>query len=494
MTVRFPPNTTEEHKIELLQKYSNEATTFMVKTAVSLGLGRPQGPPRAGQETKRAIIAMQFKMGEDGKYIVTKQYAERPGDNGPKTRDVSEKIYRDKPEGTANTSIKLAWLKELNDTFPASNFNRAPSGGAQPPKPANATQTTPGIDRPIKPFGDTVNLPNKPGPIPDPQAMPVFTNPRTDNFATRFQPQVLPKSPNPSQGPDSMTIDVRENVAPVPAAIGNTVSQNQPPDLVADRFKMPFDSKYSSLDEQTCKNLFLNNIRSACKNLNRSKIQPGGVPEFNYMALRVLENSASPYQVVLNFSGNKPGEHYVYHANLNPPKTKVVYGAISADGDPASIQQSAAQAAQKFKAANQNANPPLTKLLIPFVAPGPVPHGMLAIIELDKNPNKPPKITIIDPIGHEASGYMQQQIAIATGLNQVFPGSKIVYNRKPQQKDGISCMYHQLMNLEELQNEDDIQGLVERGGLQDHNPQAWVDNKIKPHVKKDLVKLNPIGA
>lgn len=124
---------------------------------------------------------------------------------------------------------------------------------------------------------------------------------------------------------------------------------------------------------------------------------------------------------------------------------------------------------------------PYKTIFFPFVVPGFfADHGILGVIELNPENGSQANITVIDPFGKH-SGYKNRSIAVAEGLASAFPSSstRIIFNGVRQQKDRLTCGFHQMLNIRDLLKQSNIQNFVEEKHLQSRSI-ATINQIVRP--------------
>lgn len=124
--------------------------------------------------------------------------------------------------------------------------------------------------------------------------------------------------------------------------------------------------------------------------------------------------------------------------------------------------------------------PFLKKVFMPFIVPGSIGHAILLVIEVDENQPREAKVTVIDPLGKD-HGYKRVEAQLIYGLVESFnlKTTSLLFNQKRQQFDGISCGFHQVLNIKELLEVPDVQSFVQNGQLK-----ARQTNEIKKWIKE----------
>lgn len=130
---------------------------------------------------------------------------------------------------------------------------------------------------------------------------------------------------------------------------------------------------------------------------------------------------------------------------------------------------------------------PYTKVFFPFVVPGEIDHAILVAFELNPQDPKAAKISVVNPLGANTN-YKKCEAHFALGCREAFSSkdTTIVFNQIKQQLDGLTCGFHQVLNMKELIDQSDIQKYVSEGKLSVRSTESireWI-SRINP--EKDL--------
>jgi hypothetical protein len=143
------------------------------------------------------------------------------------------------------------------------------------------------------------------------------------------------------------------------------------------------------------------------------------------------------------------------------------------------------------KYAEENAQSPISKLLIPTAAfpQYGIPHALLLVVEADRTDPMKARISLINSLGSKSPTYHLFEKKLQTIAKEVFSSTMTtsVKNSVCHQQDGWSCGWHMLENIDLLSKVKNVQAFVKKDkfpirtsenirAIYHQNYQSYLDN------------------